>query len=335
MKNQLRTIRSPFSVNYEVTPVCNLRCEFCLANSCKRLRHPRLKTIFRIVDELARAEVFEVRLFGGEFFSHPQWAAVVEYIHAKGMFMSFVSNGTFLTPQKIAVLTRFGVTEGAISIHGPQDAHDAITGIPGSYVRAVRGLQACLDAGMKITVLTTITRGNKDRLPELIEDLAQRGLVRHDQVTYGVNRLCPYGRGRKNWEQRKLSLKDYLDLFPVLEQIASTYQIGTAFGDAFPFCLVPKRYHYLIQGCWQGTGFGHVSANGNVRGCSTAHGSFGNILKMPLEEIWQGADMRAFRKLEWLPKKCGSCKDFCGGGCSASRPSSQMYVPDEFLNVEA
>ena len=334
MKNYLRTIRSPFSVNYEVTPVCNLRCEFCLANSGKGFRHPSFEQVCLIIDELVRAEVFEIRLFGGEFFTYPRWASVVEYLYARGMFMSFVSNGTLITPEVVSTLMRFGIKDGAISIHGPKDIHDKITGIPGSYDRATGGLKACLEGGIKITVLTTITQTNKGRLPELIETLAIQGLIDEEKVTYGVNRLCPYGRGRKDWDERKLSLRDYLNLFPVLEKISQDYHIGTAFGDAFPHCLVPQKYHYLIQGCWQGTGFGHISANGNVRGCSTASGSFGNLLSVPLEKIWQGRGMRQFRKLVWLPEKCRACKEFCGGGCSASRPSVSMYAPDEFLEVD-
>lgn len=330
MRQKFKTIRSPFSVNYEVTTVCNLRCEFCFAESECRLKHPPFEHVRKIIDELARAEVFEIRLFGGEFFCYPHWASVVEYVDRKGIFMSFVSNGTLITPGKVSVLNQHGIKGGAISIHGTEDVHDAITGIKGSYRRALAGLGACLDGGLEITVLSTITRANKDRLPELLADLNQRGLVR-PTLSYGVNRLCPYGRGKDDWRNSKISLKDYLKLFPMLDEIHRQYGIEAAFGDAFPNCLVAKKYHHLIQGCWQGTGFGHISSTGEVRGCATAAGSYGNLLQTPLEKIWQGNKLRQFRNLAWLPEKCHACEEFCGGGCSASRPSQAMYTADEFL----
>lgn len=332
MRNHLRTMRSPFSVNLEVTPVCNHNCEFCLAESDCKLKHPPLSRILRIVDEIDKAGVFEIRLFGGEFFSFPKWAEVARYAHAKGMFLTFVSNGTLITRKTVEILKECEVKGGAISIHGPKEVHEKITKIPGSYDRALRGLKACLDGGLGITVLTTITQSGKNRIPELIADLDRHGLVR-ESLSYGINRLCPYGRGKEDWEKNRISLPDYLGLFPVLETIANDYGIETAFGDAFPHCLVPEQYHYLIQGCWQGTGFGQISSNGDVRGCSTTCGSYGNLLVTPLEKIWRNKELRKFRKLEWLPEGCRTCEDFCGGGCSASRPGGSLYSPDEFLEV--
>jgi len=245
------------------------------------------------VDEIVNAGVFEIRLFGGEFFSYPRWPTVARYAHQKGLFLTFVSNGTLITPAKVKVLVECEIKGGAISIHGPKDVHDKITKIPGSYDRALRGLKACLDGGLEITVLTTITQSGKGRIPELIEDLNRHGLVRKS-LSYGINRLCPYGRGKEDWEVNRISLQDYLGLFPVLDKIANDYNIETAFGDAFPHCLVPKQYHHLIQGCWQGTGFGQITSTGEVRGCSTTGGSYGNLLVTPLEIIWRGMSSTRF-----------------------------------------
>jgi len=71
--NELVSLKSPISVNFEVTPVCDLACEFCFnaEMECKKLSHPPLKRVMSILDKLAEAEVFEVRLFGGEFFVYP------------------------------------------------------------------------------------------------------------------------------------------------------------------------------------------------------------------------------------------------------------------------
>lgn len=40
---------------------------------CKKSIHPPLKQAVSILEKLAEAEVFEVRLFGGEFFVYPYW----------------------------------------------------------------------------------------------------------------------------------------------------------------------------------------------------------------------------------------------------------------------
>jgi len=106
--------------------------------------------------------------------------------------------------------------------------------------------------------------------------------------------------------------------------------ILASIGDAFPLCSLPKEYHELVIGCWQGTGFGHIDYLGNVRSCSIAKGSYGNILEENLVDIWTNK-LEEFRSLSWLPEKCRQCGNFCGGGCSASRYEGGMYAPDEFI----
>jgi len=65
--NELVCLKSPISVNFEVSPICDLACEFCFnaEMECKKLSHSPLKRVISILDKLAEAEVFEVRLFGG------------------------------------------------------------------------------------------------------------------------------------------------------------------------------------------------------------------------------------------------------------------------------
>jgi len=145
-----------------------------------------------------------------------------------------------------------------------------------------------------------------------------------------VGRLTPYGRAKSDWEKVKLSFQDYLKVFPQLEKIRNELGILANFGDAFPLCLLPHKYHDFVIGCWQGTGFGHIDHMGNVRSCSIAKGSYGNILQTSLTEIWVHR-LNHFRSLKWLPEKCRNCDNFCGGGCSASYYDGGMYAPDEFI----
>ncbi|MDO8266064.1 MAG: radical SAM protein [Candidatus Saccharibacteria bacterium] len=328
--NQLRDLRSPLSVNYAVTDVCNLFCEFCLASACPLLNHPPLKKVFRILDELSRAEVFEIRLFGGEFFSYPYWEEVIRYAYEKGFFLSFVSNGTLIDDYKVKVMKECGVKGGAISIHGPKAIHDKITQHDDAYELAIAGLKACLDGGLEVCVLSTIIQDNKNSVLEMLADLNSKGLIRAG-VSYATSRLNPFGRGTYDWDSKKLVLKDYFALFETLSQVEKTYGISASLGDAFPECLVPKKYRKFIQGCWQGTGFGSIGSNGEVKGCTVSDTVFGNLLETPLETIWQGPKLKEFRSLGWLPNSCQKCKTFCGGGCSASRISAKPYAVDEFL----
>ena len=327
--NELVTLKSPFSVNFEVTPACDLSCRFCFnaEMGCDNKNHPPISQVTAILEELARAEVFEVRLFGGEFFIYPQWRKVIEIADSMDFFLSFVSNGTRIDRKVVQKMKQHRIKNGAISLHGTKSIHEDITQVQGSFESALHGIQSCLDGGLGISILYTLTRENLSFVFETCKWLKANGM-NVDEIN--ISRLTPYGRAKSDWEKNKLSLDDYLDVFPQIEQIREELNILANLGDAFPLCLLPKKYHEFVIGCWQGTGFGHIDHMGNVRSCSIAKGSYGNILKTPLTEIWT-KKLAHFRSLKWLPRKCHNCDNFCGGGCSASRYDGGMYAPDEFI----
>jgi len=280
-----------------------------------------------ILDRLAEAEVFEVRLFGGEFFVYPYWREVLEYANKLDFFLSFVSNGTHINAGIAQELLAHRIIGGAISLHGTKEIHEGITKVAGSFNTAVNGIRACVENSIGISVLYTLTKNNCQSVFEICRWLKENG-VEIDEINVG--RLTPYGRAKSDWEQVKLSLRDYLSVFPQLKRIRNELGILASFGDAFPLCLLPAKYHDYVIGCWQGTGFGHIDHLGNVRSCSITKGSYGNILETPLTEIWTERLVH-FRSLKWLPMKCQECDNFCGGGCSASCFSGGMYAPDEFI----
>lgn len=333
IRNELVTLKSPLSVNYEVTPRCNLFCKFCFnaTQSCTTLKHPPFSQVKKILNALKQAEVFEVRLFGGEFFTFPHWKETVEYADNLDFFLSFVSNGTLITPKIVKFLSSHRINSGAISLHGPRKVYEKISGVNGSFDSVLAGIRTCLEANIELCVLYTLTRENKELIFITVKELMEFGL-KIDAISVG--RLTPYGRAKSDWGKVKLSFADYMAIFPQLERVRHELNVTANFGDAFPFCLLPKKYHEYIIGCWQGTGFGHVDHTGNVRSCTIAKGSYGNILKTPLSKIWI-EKLKDFRSLRWLPTKCQACKNFCGGGCSATQYNGGLYSPDEFLTTGA
>jgi MoaA/NifB/PqqE/SkfB family radical SAM enzyme len=266
-------------------------------------------------------------MFGGEFFVYPYWREVIEYADGLDFFLSFVSNGTHINTKVAKKLIARRIIGGAISVHGIKEIHEDITGVRGSFKAAVDGIRACIENGIGISILYTLTRSNYKSVFDTCRWLKANG-IGIDEINVG--RLTPYGRAKSDWEQVKLSLRDYSSVFPQLERIRNELGILASFGDAFPLCLLPAKYHDYVIGCWQGTGFGHIDHLGNVRSCSIAKGSYGNILETPLTKIWTERLVH-FRSLKWLPAKCQECDNFCGGGCSASCYGGGMYAPDEFI----
>ena len=123
-------------------------------------------------------------------------------------------------------------------------------------------------------------------------------------------------------------------IIPLSENARKRHYHVTDEGD---FACFSVQLEVFVNNRWQvvirydsSHGFAHIDHMGNVRSCSIARGSYGNILETPLTEIWVER-LAHFRSLKWLPKKCQECEDFCGGGCTASCYDGGMYCPDEFI----
>ena len=326
--NTLTPLKAPISVNFETTQVCNLRCSFCFSNSATyHHKNPPMERVKRVIDALAEAEVFEIRWFGGEFTALRGWDEAVAYAFDKGFFMAFVSNGTLMTRESAKTLARYGVTGGAMSVHGPEAMHDQVVGVPGAFRKTMDGIRNCWEEDIGITTLFTPTQINF----RFLHDLARWFKENDIPVTeIDVGRLCPSGEAIEGWDKRRLTLDDYKYLFRVMREIHRDFGIHAYMGDAFPLCVLPYDDWELVTGCWQGTGFAQVSYTGEMKSCSILGGSYGNILETPLTEIWIER-LKAMRSLAHLPRQCRLCPHFCNGGCSASRFGATHYAPDEFI----
>ena len=101
--NRLTKLKAPFSVNLEVTSECNLSCAFCFNNTPvyenmmetskqitfaqkpERTSNQQIQKekILQLLDILADAQVFEIRLFGGEFTVFKPWREILQYAFEK------------------------------------------------------------------------------------------------------------------------------------------------------------------------------------------------------------------------------------------------------------
>jgi len=128
------------TVNLELTARCNLRCKMCwwwgengIAFKLTKERNPILaeelttKEIFSIVDQLEPSNP-SFYLSGGEPFIRKDTIDIIEHISGKGMSVITNSNGTLLTDDNLARLTKIKKLTINFSIDGPEEVHDGIRG---------------------------------------------------------------------------------------------------------------------------------------------------------------------------------------------------------------
>lgn len=94
-----------------------------------------------MTDELAAHHIYSVLLRGGEVFSYPEVIELIEYIRGKGIFISIDTNGTLLG-KYLKDLVRIGKMHLTFSIDGPEEIHDKVRGVPGSFQKTCRNILA-------------------------------------------------------------------------------------------------------------------------------------------------------------------------------------------------
>ena len=137
----------PQSISLTITNHCNLRCQMCgqwsqegyVRGDTGRLRREMtLADWKRVVDELAAHGTPLLLLRGGEPFMLPGIIELLEYIHNRGIFISIDTNGTLLD-RYAEDIVRIGSMHLTISVDGPEEIHDAVRGVPGTFQRIKAG----------------------------------------------------------------------------------------------------------------------------------------------------------------------------------------------------
>ncbi|HMV67695.1 MAG TPA: radical SAM protein [Myxococcota bacterium] len=164
----------------EPTTRCNFTCGFCAGRHMPQ-SDLSLDTLRAALDALPDVE--HVELQGeGEPLIHPAFFDLLAEIRGRGIRVSFICNGSLLSPRNVDRLLDLGVEKISVSLESPDpEQFRALRG--GLFDKVVRGVETLLAArgargldrptvGLSVTVL----RSTIDALPEIIALYRRLGL---------------------------------------------------------------------------------------------------------------------------------------------------------------
>ncbi|MGB9595143.1 MAG: SynChlorMet cassette radical SAM/SPASM protein ScmE, partial [Candidatus Poribacteria bacterium] len=199
----MRLMKTPRSVDIEITTRCNLRCKYCAHfTSAGDVDNDLPKEEWlKFFEELNRCAVMDVVLSGGEPFHRNDIMEIIEGIVKNKMRYSILSNGTLITDEIakfIADTKRCNYVQ--VSIDGSKpESHDIFRG-KGTFEKAINGLKNLRKNGVNNTVRVTIHKYNVSDLDHiaklLLEDIGLNG--------FSTNVASYQGLCRENNEQIKL-----------------------------------------------------------------------------------------------------------------------------------
>ena len=190
-------MRTPRTVDIEITGRCNLRCLYCYFFDTVKQEYPEVPTSewLAFFSELGRAAVMDVCLAGGEPFIREDLPLLIKSIVRNRMRFSILTNGTLIDDPMADFLHSTNRCNAVqVSLDGSEAAvHNKCR--PGSFTDALKGIKILQKHRIPVTVRVTLHRDNIDDLENiarlLLEDLHLPGFSTNGAGNLGACRGRP------------------------------------------------------------------------------------------------------------------------------------------------
>jgi MoaA/NifB/PqqE/SkfB family radical SAM enzyme len=261
---------------------CNFRCQHCDITRLRAKENNRFFTI-RDVKELSRQAdemgLAHLVITGGEPLLFPDFDDLVKAINPQKFYITSDTNGWFLDEEKAKHLKSIGVDKIQLSLDSlSAPEHDDFRRKAGSHERAIRAIDASLDAGLNIILATVVTK-QRIRSQEFIDFLE---FAKKKGVAVFVTYAKPVGE----WEGKYDVLIDKDDM-DYLRELENKYNVFTHLTPSYGLnlgCLAVKR---MVS----------ITKYGDVMPCPYIHVSLGNFFEESLKNIIErGMKLKYFGK---------------------------------------
>jgi AdoMet-dependent heme synthase len=303
-ENLIESIRTeivPFSAVWEVTNRCNLRCVHCYqGKEGTELDRERSRAM---LDDLLALGCLKLTLTGGEPLLHPDFREIYEYCTDKGFAVTLFTNATRFSPGLMDLLLRLPPFAVECSLHGASaPAHDAVTGVEGSFEAAKKNILQLVEKGFRVVVKSALMSVNHQELGPLRELTRQWDASFHPTL-----RIFP--KIEKGASVNSLRVGD-----DVLKRLCASGYLPDLTSEGEPD---PNSREFL---CNAGRQACCISAEGKVYPCVAFRWECGDLRDRSLAEIWSDspalATLRGYREEDF--EECGRCRwkrvcEFCPG----------------------
>ncbi|MHB8066609.1 MAG: radical SAM protein [Desulfobaccales bacterium] len=330
-----------FLIQWHLTERCNLRCKHCYQDN-KKIDEMSFLEIAATIETAAQMvqewqETYGIQFLpsfnvtGGEPFLREDFFTILELMMATGFEVFILSNGTLINREIARKLADLGVHGVQVSLEGLEKTHDAIRG-PGSFAAAVAGVRDLLEAGIKVSLNTTLSQMNAGDFPDLADLAASLGVPR-----LGFSRLVPSGRGLGLLDQM-LSTPQVQELYgkiAALEIAGLEITTGDPVASQMDFPPpVEDAGAIALGGCAAGVSGLTLLPDGTVTPCRRLPLPLGNVRRDSLRELWAASPvLEALRDRSRYPEGCGTCPRWaqCRGCRAIAYAYSQTQGSPDFL----
>lgn len=263
------------TLNYDY--LCNFQCDHCCADlfmnktaaaeRADKRRKLNPADVKKLADEAHELGLGNFTISGGEPLTYKAFDQVIEAIGPDRFYIAFDTNAWFLDAEKAMHLKSIGVDKVQISLDSfNKMEHDRFRKKIGSYDRIMRGVEHAKNAGLKVIIMTCLTKARA--YSQEFKDLLEWG--KHNNVGIYVTYAKPVGA----WEGDTSEMCGDEE-FKVVQQYSNEYDVFTRTTGG----------HGIEMGCIAVKRNITITKYGDVMPCPYIHTSIGNIFVEKLDAI--------------------------------------------------
>ena len=338
----------PETISLFLTYKCNLRCLMCgqwgkngAFNEFGKdiLRQQMSLDEIKTVIDNVRGFKPNITLFGGEPFLHPDWFEIIKAVKSAGLRCNVVTNGTFIQNHAEEIIES-GLDEIIFSLDGPEEIHDSIRRVPGTFKRSINGFLLLNQLkkrynrkNPRININSTIWKENYRSIRKIVdiaEHISANGLTFHHLLFLSKPNVRQFLDSFNNKFQQKPT--DWIgfawdsppdiDVEYLLKELNEIKKLKTKTSiSVFPnfdddeirrwyteFEFESTSYRNRCMSLWMTA---YIFPDGTVRPYHSMNYITGNIRDHSFREIWNNDIYRKFRQHIKTHKKFSVCSKGC------------------------
>jgi len=298
--------RAPLEVSLEITHRCPLECQHCynnlsMADMPARNRELSKEEYFRILDEIADMGCVWLLFTGGEIFARKDFLEIYSYAKKKGLLVTLFTNGTLINEKIADYLCEWRPFAIEITLYGrTKETYEALTQIPGSYERCLRGIELLRSRKLPLKLKTVATTINRHEVMDI------RSFVKEDLgLEFKFDSLMnPRIDCSRSPLAVRLSPEEVVALDLHSPETAAEYRQLVERGVQSP---APTRNSDTVYVCGGGLKSFAIDPYGQMSICLLSHQETYDVRQGSVREGWEQFLLRIRDRKRKVMSKCTAC----------------------------
>ena len=297
--------RTPVEVSLEMTRRCPLECQHCYNNLpmgdlAARNRELSKQEYEAILNELADMGVIWLLFTGGEIFARKDFLEIYTYAKQKGFLITLFTNGVLINERIADYLREFPPFAIEITLYGrTKETYEALTQLPGSYDRCMRGIGLLMERGLPLKLKTVGTKVNCHEVIAM-KEFAEQELGVEFKFDSLINPRIDCSQSPL---EVRLSPEEVVALDLHWPKVAAEHRqlLEKEIGS-------PKRKSGNVYVCGAGVKSFAIDPYGHMSICVISHQETYDIRRGSVGEGWDQFLFKVRQRKRTRPSKCDACR---------------------------